>query len=179
MKKCRDCGHPFVQRNTAEVLCVPCRIKKKNHGHIKTYRSEKGNRRTVRTSKNGIGKQIQRISDCHKTTSSILSEIKARKIEMQGERCESCGEFSLVDLSHLLPRSVAPGLVTDERNLILQRRDMHVAWEHKKWDQIVKFKNFWEIFIRIRSMDEGHYWRLVHRYKDWARGRPNGRPSSS
>lgn len=101
----------------------------------------------------------------------ILAGIKSDKIKEHGRVCESCGYQGYVDLSHLIGRRKKK-FVVDRRNLILQcalytfGKGCHDFFEHCDYEKIRQFDNFHEIMLRIREMDEGHYWTLVHKFKN-------------
>lgn len=93
---------------------------------------------------------------------SRLAQIKKRKISLQGKNCELCGKQGEVDLFHIIGVG-DKRFATDERNLLLSCRDCHNSWTINDWARILKFSNFNEIMERLRSMDEGKYWKLKHK----------------
>lgn len=99
-----------------------------------------------------------------------LAEIKRRMIAEFGEKCMSCGRVGPVDLSHIIKRQMKK-FVLDQRNLVLQGSEhsgtcrCHDYWEDRNFGEVVKFLNFDEILARLRSMDEGKFWRFVHRFE--------------
>jgi hypothetical protein len=125
--------------------------------------------RTVKACRsNGIAKE----SDKQKKDNAKLAAIKAKKIKEMGSECESCGQTGALDLSHLAPKSTFPEHKTNERLLVLHGSERygtcycHTNWESNNYKEIAKFKNFHEIMLRIREMDEGYYWVLVHKFKE-------------
>lgn len=94
---------------------------------------------------------------------SRLVEIKKRKILLQGNACEMCGTISeLLDLFHIIGVGDKKHS-TNPVNLMLSCRWCHLIWSANDWSKIVKFKNFDEIMDRLRSLDEGKYWKLKHK----------------
>lgn len=196
MKLCKCCFKEFKEYNRAETRCPACKIEiKRKKDETVVWRlnkirdverrdrkaKEAKRRRTTNVSglnrsvskkmasvSNGIAKETTH----HKEESRILSKIKAEKIARLGKRCESCGEYGEVDLSHLCPKSTFPELVTDERILVLHGAERfgtclcHTHFEANNYAEIRKFNNFFEIMLRIREAKEGYYWTLVHKFKE-------------
>lgn len=107
--------------------------------------------------------KINTISKSKNIELSRLVEIKKRKILLQGNACEMCGTISeLLDLFHIIGVGDKKHS-TNPVNLLLSCRWCHLVWGANDWSKIVKFKNFDEIMERLRSLDEGKYWKLKHK----------------
>ena len=108
--------------------------------------------------------KINPISKSKNIELSKLVKIKKRKILLQGNACEMCGAISgCLDLFHIIGVG-DKRFSTDDRNLMLSCREpCHNAWTNNDWSKIVKFKNFEEIMERLKSLDEGKYWKLKHK----------------
>lgn len=108
--------------------------------------------------------KINPISKSKNIELSKLVKIKKRKILLQGNACEMCGAISgCLDLFHIIGVG-DKRFSTDDRNLMLSCREpCHNAWTNNDWAKIVKFKNFDEIMERLKSLDEGKYWKIKHK----------------
>ncbi len=93
---------------------------------------------------------------------SRLAEIKARKKALQTSECEMCGKQGEVDLFHIIGVGDKKHS-TNPLNTLLSCRWCHLIWGANDWSKIVKFKNFDEIMERLKSLDEGKYWKLKHK----------------
>jgi hypothetical protein len=113
---------------------------------------------------------VRKKSERQRDEEAELALIKSVLVEKYGERCMSCGKPGPVDLSHLIKRQ-EKRFVLDPRNLVLQGSShtgtclCHDNWEVRDYSEVAKFINFSEILARIRSMDEGKFWRFVHRFE--------------
>lgn len=107
-------------------------------------------------------KKIKPISKDKAIEISLLGIIKKQKIEVQGKACEMCGKHGEVDLFHIIGVG-DKNHSTNPINLLLACRWCHLIWGANDWSKIVKFKNFDEIMERLKSLDEGKYWRLWHK----------------
>ncbi len=106
--------------------------------------------------------KIKPISKDKAAEISLLGIIKKQKIEVQGKVCEMCGKHGEVDLFHIIGVGDKKHS-TNPINLILSCRFCHLVWGANDWSKIVKFKNFDEIMERLKSLDEGKYWKLWHK----------------
>lgn len=106
--------------------------------------------------------QIKPISKDKAAELRILAKIKKRKISLQGKKCELCGTSGEVDLFHIIGVGNKK-FATNPINLLLSCRQCHDIWGANDWSKIVKFKNFCEIMERLKSLDEGKYWKLKHK----------------
>jgi len=97
---------------------------------------------------------------------ALLGAIKKQKIEVQGKVCEMCGKHGEVDLFHIIGVGEKKHS-TNPRNTILSCRFCHLVWGANDWAKIVKFKNFDEIMERLKSLDEGKYWKLKHKIDEY------------
>jgi len=100
---------------------------------------------------------------------ALLGAIKKQKIEVQGKVCEMCGKHGEVDLFHII-RVGDKKHSTNPINLLLCCRFHHLAWGANDWSKIIKFKNFDEIMERLKSLDEGKYWKLKHKIDEYKNG---------
>lgn len=97
---------------------------------------------------------------------SILAKIKSEKIRELGKVCEMCPRHGDVDLFHIIgvgdkKHSINP------INLLLSCRFCHLVWGANDWGKIIKFKNFDDIMERLKSLDEGKYWKLKHKIDEY------------
>jgi hypothetical protein len=97
---------------------------------------------------------------------SRLGNIKRQKIEVHGKTCEMCGKHGEVDLFHIIGVGDKKHS-TNPVNLTLACRWCHLIWGANDWSKIVKFKNFDEIMERLKSLDEGKYWKLWHKIEKY------------
>lgn len=139
----------------------------KSFGSILQQKLERENEASVlkaeKTKKYPLKKtKIKPVSKDKAIELSRLAQIKKRKISLQGKNCELCGKSGEVDLFHIIGVG-DKRFATDERNLLLSCRDCHNSWTINDWARIVNFSNFNEIMERLRSMDEGKYWKLKHK----------------
>ena len=106
--------------------------------------------------------KIKPISSDKANELAELASIKKRKISVQGKECELCGKSGEVDLFHIIGVGDKKHS-TNETNLLLSCRYCHLVWGANDWAKIVKFRNFAEIMERLKSLDEGKYWKLFHK----------------
>jgi hypothetical protein len=106
--------------------------------------------------------KINNISKVKVIELAELAKIKKCKISLQGTNCELCGKSGEVDLFHIIGVGDKKHS-TNETNLLLSCRFCHLVWGANDWAKIVKFKNFNEIMERLKSLDEGKYWKLWHK----------------
>jgi hypothetical protein len=110
--------------------------------------------------------KIKPISKDKATEIKLLSEIKKQKIQKIGKKCEICDKHGEVDLFHIIGVGDKKHS-TNETNLLLSCRLCHLIWGANDWSKIVKFKNFNEIMERLKSLDEGKYWKLKHKIENY------------
>ena len=110
--------------------------------------------------------KIKPISKDKATEIKLLSEIKKQKIQKIGRKCEICDKHGEVDLFHIIGVGDKKHS-TNENNLLLSCRLCHLIWGANDWSKIVKFKNFNEIMERLKSLDEGKYWKLKHKIENY------------
>lgn len=110
--------------------------------------------------------KINPISKVKAAEIALLGNIKKQKIEVQGKVCEMCGKHGEVDLFHIIGVGDKKHS-TNEKNLSLSCRFCHLVWGANDWSKIVKFKNFDEIMERLKSLDEGKYWKLKHKIEKY------------
>lgn len=152
-------------------------IKKKDNGFDNTRRRTPNLRGIQRVSKwdknTHISIQVQKqtfkkkakikpISKDKAIENAELAKIKKQKIESQGNVCEMCRNNGNVDLFHIIGVGDKKHS-TNPINLLLSCRFCHLVWGANDWGKIVKFKNFDEIMERLKSLDEGKYWKLWHK----------------
>jgi hypothetical protein len=145
-------------------------IKKKDddiNGSIKNDSRDSTNNRlleeTTKTSPINKAKiKINNISKIKVIELAELAKIKKCKISLQGKNCELCEKQGEVDLFHIIGVGDKKHS-TNETNLLLSCRFCHLVWGANDWAKIVKFKNFNEIMERLKSLDEGKYWKFWHK----------------
>jgi len=110
--------------------------------------------------------RIQPYSEKKKEEDDELARIKKQKIAEIGKKCEMCSKPGEVDLFHIIGRGDKK-FSTDPTNLLLSCRWCHNVWTANDWGKIIKFENFQEIMDRLKSMDEGRYWKLKHKIDEY------------
>lgn len=113
--------------------------------------------------------KINHISKEKAKENTELARLKKTKILEIGKTCEMCGNHGEVDLFHIIGVG-DKNHSTNPINLLLACRWCHLIWGANDWSKIVKFKNFDEIMERLKSLDEGKYWRLWHKVKPFISG---------
>ena len=107
--------------------------------------------------------KINPISKDKATEIATLGAIKKQKIKVQGKACEMCGKHGEVDLFHIIGVGDKKHSTNPLNLMLCCQEPCHNAWTNNDWSKIVKFKNFDEIMERLKSLDEGKYWRLWHK----------------
>ena len=149
----KDNGINTTRRRATELrsLQESCERNERPQGKVQEKRQTTFNKTKIKSISKDKAKEL-----------NILSEIKNSKIKVQGKECELCGKVGEVDLFHII--SVGDKKhSTNEKNLLLSCRFCHLVWGANDWSKIVKFKNFEEIMERLKSLDEGKYWKLKHK----------------
>jgi hypothetical protein len=116
--------------------------------------------------------KIKPISKDKATELRILAEIKKFKIRMQGENCEICGKPSKVDLFHIITVGDKKH-ATNPVNLLLSCRFCHLVWGAMDYEKILKFINYEDILNRLKSLDEGKYWKFIHKVERYLNAKTN------
>jgi len=93
---------------------------------------------------------------------AVLAKIKSNKIRELGKKCEMCSKHGEVDLFHIIGVG-DKNFATNETNLLLSCRFCHLIWGANDFDKIQRFINYQEILNRLKSLDEGKYWKFIHR----------------
>lgn len=173
-------NHPNTYAVNAKKLCGTCTkarhvksaenkgftVKKKEDGFSKAH-NEFGRQQLFKEKFKTKKTKIKPISKDKASELRRLAEIKKSKITLQGNACEMCGKNGEVDLFHMIGVGDKK-FSTDENNLMLSCREpCHNAWTNNDWSKIVKFKNFDEIMSRLKSLDEGKYWKLKHKIDEY------------
>jgi hypothetical protein len=167
-------NHPNKIARNAKRLCDTCTkerhersaeskgftIKKKEDGFSKIH-NELSRQELYKEAKSKKTK-IKPISKDKASEINLLSEIKKQKIHKVGKQCEICDKPGEVDLFHIIGVGDKKHS-TNPTNLLLSCRFCHLVWGANDWSKIVKFKNFEEIMSRLKSLDEGKYWKLKHK----------------
>lgn len=109
---------------------------------------------------------INPCSEKKKLEDAELDKIKKQKIAELGKKCEMCNKPGEVDLFHIIGRGDKK-YSTDPTNLLLSCRWCHNVWTANDWGKIIKFKNFQEIMDRLKSLNEGYYWKLKHKIDEY------------
>lgn len=180
-KKCKNvsCGAEFVPKSGLQRACCG-----KCEGEIRLQKKS----RTLRLGAEsavahiwaaagmvppsiGVRKKTLRVvSERQEAELAALAVVKLEMVARLEERCQSCGAYGPVDLSHLIKRQ-DKRFVLDPRNLVLQGSEhtgtcrCHDEWEVGNFEKVRLFRNFDELMARVREMDEGKYWRMVHRFE--------------
>jgi hypothetical protein len=110
--------------------------------------------------------KINHISKEKAKENTELARLKKTKILEIGKTCEMCGKHGEVDLFHIIGVGDKKHS-TNPVNTILSCRFCHLVWGANDWSKIVKFKNFDEIMERLKSLDEGKYWKLKHKIDEY------------
>lgn len=110
--------------------------------------------------------KINPVSKDKATEVAILAKIKSKKIRELGKKCEMCEKHGEVDLFHIIGVGDKKHS-TNPLNLALSCRFCHLVWGANDWGKIVKFKNFDEIMSRLKSLDEGKYWKIKHKIDEY------------
>lgn len=95
-----------------------------------------------------------------------LARIKKLKIAELEKKCEMCGRPGEVDLFHIIGRGDKK-YSSDPTNLLLSCRWCHNVWTANDWGKIIKFNNFQDIMDRLKSLNEGYYWKLKHKIDEY------------
>ncbi len=166
------CGVCTKERHEKSAKSKGLTIKKKDDGTDNTRRTEKKsdeqlqNKRKALVFKKQAKKtkvyKINTISKDKATELRRLSEIKKSKIRIQGSCCELCGKSGEVDLFHIIGVGDKKHS-TNPLNTLLSCRWCHLVWGANDWSKVVKFRNFDEIMSRLKSLNEGKYWKLWHK----------------
>lgn len=109
---------------------------------------------------------INPCSEKKKLEDAELARIKKQKIAELGKKCEMCSNPGEVDLFHIIGRGDKK-YSTDPINLLLSCRWCHNVWTANDWGKIIKFKNSQEIMDRLKSLNEGYYWKLKHKIDEY------------
>ena len=112
-------------------------------------------------------KKINSISKDKAIEISLLGAIKKQKIKVQGKACEMCGKHGEVDLFHIIGVGDKKHSTNPLNLMLCCQEPCHNAWTNNDWSKIVKFKNFDEIMERLKSLDEGKYWKLKHKIDEY------------
>ena len=149
----KENGLNTTRRRATELrsLQESCERNERPHGKVQEERQTTFNKTKIKS-----------ISKDKATENATLGAIKKQKIEVQGKVCEMCGKQGEVDLFHIIGVGEKKHS-TNPRNTILSCRFCHLVWGANDWSKIVKFKNFEEIMERLKSLDEGKYWKLQHK----------------
>ena len=116
---------------------------------------------------------INPCSEKKKQEDAELARIKKLKIAELGKKCEMGDKPVEVDLFHIIGRGDKK-YSTDPINLILSCRFCHLVWGANDWGKIIKFKNFQEIMDRLKSLNEGYYWKLKHKIDEYLQRNQKG-----
>lgn len=156
----KDNGINTTRRRAIELRSIQesCERNERPHGKVQEKRQA-----TFKKAK------INPISKDKATEIATLGAIKKQKIEVQGKVCEMCGKHGEVDLFHIIGVGDKKHS-TNTINLILSCRFCHLVWGANDWSKIVKFLNFDEIMERLKSLDEGKYWKLKHKIDEYKNG---------
>ena len=185
-------NHPNTYAVNARQLCIVCTKEKHERSteskEMTIKKKDNGNDRfkSSTTSEGSVGEgnfssqlpiQVQKSNHFKKTKIksiskdksielSTLAEIKKRKISIQGKNCELCGKSGEVDLFHIIGVGNKKHS-TDENNLLLSCRFCHLVWGANDWSKIQRFINYENILERLKNLDEGKYWKFIHRVENF------------
>jgi hypothetical protein len=135
--------------------------KKQNERNKAGYTGERSDG-SFGTHKESKKTKIKPVSKDKANELAVLAQIKKRKISIQGKKCELCGKSGEVDLFHIVGVGNKE-YSTNETNLLLSCRFCHLIWGANDFEKILKFVNYQDILVRLKSLNEGLYWKFVHR----------------
>ena len=156
----KDNGLNTTRRRAIELRSIQesCERNERPHGKVQKERQATFNKNKIKS-----------ISKDKTTELRRLAEIKKSKILVEGSYCAMCGKQGDVDLFHIIGVGDKKHS-TNTINLILSCRFCHLVWGANDWSKIVKFLNFDEIMERLKSLDEGKYWKLKHKIDEYKNG---------
>jgi len=156
----KDNGINTTRRRAIELRSIQesCERNERPHGKVQKERQATFNKNKIKS-----------ISKDKTTELRRLAEIKKSKILVEGSYCAMCGKQGDVDLFHIIGVGDKKHS-TNTINLILSCRFCHLVWGANDWSKIVKFLNFDEIMERLKSLDEGKYWKLKHKIDEYKNG---------
>jgi len=156
----KENGINNARRRAIELRSIQesCERNERPHGKVQKERQATFNKNKIKS-----------ISKDKTTELRRLAEIKKSKILVEGSYCAMCGKQGDVDLFHIIGVGDKKHS-TNTINLILSCRFCHLVWGANDWSKIVKFLNFDEIMERLKSLDEGKYWKLKHKIDEYKNG---------
>jgi len=156
----KENGINTTRRRAIELRSIQesCERNERPHGKVQKERQATFNKNKIKS-----------ISKDKTTELRRLAEIKKSKILVEGSYCAMCGKQGDVDLFHIIGVGDKKHS-TNTINLILSCRFCHLVWGANDWSKIVKFLNFDEIMERLKSLDEGKYWKLKHKIDEYKNG---------
>lgn len=116
--------------------------------------------------KASLGNGISKRSAKKQEEDRKVAAIKANLIKEHGLVCQSTGKHGAVELSHIIPRSLRPDLITNPINCMIQCHEAHEAWEHKVMNKVAQFKNLGDIMKRLKQLDYGRYEKIINNLRE-------------